>query len=105
MGVSSDENMPQAFGDLVRRVIPTATNETVADIQSYYDFGETPEKLAWDWTTDIVFSCNAANAAAAYKDASRRYIFSVPPATHGQDLTCMAPPLLFRAYTPNLDYL
>ncbi|KAL2106177.1 hypothetical protein VUR80DRAFT_7098 [Thermomyces stellatus] len=87
MGLSSDEGMPEAFGELVRRVLPTATNETIAEIQSHYDFGDIPEKLAWDWTMDTVFSCNAANVAAAYKDAARRYIFSVEPATHGQELT------------------
>lgn len=91
MGISSDEGMPEAFGELVRRVLPTATNETIAEIQSNYQFGDTPEKLAWDWTMDIVFSCNAANVAAAYRDVARRYIFSAPPATHGQDLMCMIP--------------
>ena len=90
MGLSSDEGMPEAFGELVRRVLPTATNETIANIQSNYDFGDTPEKLAWDWTMDMAFSCNAANVAAAFKDSARRYIFSVPPATHGQDLMCMS---------------
>lgn len=90
MGLSSDEGMPEAFGELVRRVLHTATNETIAEIQSHYDFGDIPEKLAWDWTMDTVFSCNAANVAAAYKDAARRYIFSVEPATHGQELTCTA---------------
>ena len=92
MGLSSDEGMPEAFGALVRRVLPTATNKTIADIQSYYDFGGTPEKLAWDWTLDILFACNAANLAAAYNTKSRRYIFSVPPSVHGQDLTCKSHP-------------
>ena len=89
MGLSSDEGMPGAFGELVRRVLPTASNETIAEIQSHYDYGDKPETLAWDWTTDMVFSCNSANLAAAYKDTTRRYIFSVPPAIHGQDLMCM----------------
>lgn len=100
MGVSSDEDMPEAFGALVRRALPTATNETVAEIQSYFDFGDTREKLAWDWTVDNVFSCNAANIDSAYKDVSRRYIFSVPPGTHGQDLTCIHTHVLWRRFWP-----
>ncbi|SPN96553.1 uncharacterized protein DNG_00076 [Cephalotrichum gorgonifer] len=86
MGTSNDEGLPEAFPALVRQIFPTASNDTVAYIQSHYDFADNPAKLAWDWTTDVIFACNAANVARAYKDGSRRYIFSVSPAIHGQDI-------------------
>ncbi|GAB1316947.1 Carboxylic ester hydrolase [Madurella fahalii] len=86
MGTSHDEGLPDYFPVMVRQILSTASNDTIAHIQSHYDFAEEPAKLAWDWTTDIIFACNAANIATAYKDRARRYIFSLPPAIHGQDL-------------------
>jgi hypothetical protein len=88
MGLSFDVNMPANFPILVRQIFSTASNETITDIQSHYDFADNPAKLAWDWTTDVIFGCNAANLASAYQDRARRYIFSAPPAVHGQDLFC-----------------
>ncbi|KAK4041356.1 lipase 1 [Parachaetomium inaequale] len=89
MTTSSGVGMPENFPFLVRQIFRTASNETVANIQSKYDFADNPAKLAWDWTTDVIFACNAANMASAYRDHARRYIFSAPPAVHGQDLTYM----------------
>lgn len=74
---------------MVRQILSSESSETVAEIQSHYDFAGNPAKLAWDWTTDVIFACNAANIAAAYANKTRRYIFSVPPAVHGQDGFCM----------------
>jgi hypothetical protein len=88
MGLSPDANMPTNFPILVRQIFSTASNETIAHIQSHYDFADNPAKLAWDWTTDVIFGCNAANLASAYQDRARRYIFSAPPAVHGQDMFC-----------------
>jgi hypothetical protein len=88
MTTSSGAGMPENFPFLVRQIFRTASNETVAYAQSKYDFADDPAKLAWDWTTDVIFACNAANMASAYQDRARRYIFSAPPAVHGQDLAC-----------------
>ncbi|KAK3349720.1 putative lipase 2 [Lasiosphaeria hispida] len=85
LGLAHDGGLPEYFPTMVRQILSTASNETIADIQSHYYFAENPAKLAWDWTTDVIFACNAANIAAAYKESARRYIFSVPPAVHGQD--------------------
>ncbi|KAH6630678.1 Alpha/Beta hydrolase protein [Chaetomium sp. MPI-SDFR-AT-0129] len=83
---SSDEGMPDAFGALARRTLPNASNETVQEVLDlYYTPGLEPQ-LAWDWTTDVVFACNAFNLARGLPGKARRYIMSTPPATHGQDL-------------------
>lgn len=88
LGVAHDEGLPEYFLMMIRQIFGTASNETIAEIQSHYDFAGNPAKLAWDWTMDAVFACNAANIAAAYAEKTRRYIFSVPPAVHGQDGLC-----------------
>ena len=88
MGLAHDTGLPEYFPTMVRQILSTASNETIADIESHYDFAGNPAKLAWDWTTDVIFACNAANIAAAYKGSARRYVFSVPPAIHGQDAYC-----------------
>ncbi|KAJ6786238.1 hypothetical protein PWT90_04910 [Aphanocladium album] len=82
---SSDSNMPDAFPALVRRMLPDASNETIASIQSHYN-PQVPEQLAWDWTTDVVFACQAYNLANALPDRTNFFINSIPPAAHGQDL-------------------
>ncbi|KAH8799813.1 putative lipase 2 [Xylogone sp. PMI_703] len=87
MTLSHDVGLPAYFPTMVRQILSTASNATVADIQSYYNYGSNPAKLAWDWTTDVLFASNAANIAAAYSTKSRRYIFSIPPSIHGQDLS------------------
>ncbi|KAF2684898.1 putative lipase 1 [Lentithecium fluviatile CBS 122367] len=88
LGLSSDRDMPSRFPELVRGNIPSASNESIARLQSMYNYPpELPEKLAWDYTTDIVFGCTASNIAAAYSDRARRFLFSVPPATHGLDIS------------------
>ena len=94
MGTSHDTSLPEYFPTMVRQILSTASNQTIAYIQSQYDFAGNPAKLAWDWTTDVIFACNAANIATAYKNRARRYIFSVPPAVHGQDLYCKFDPPL-----------
>lgn len=81
--------MPEKFPELVRNTIPNADNATVELIQSLYEYPpENPQKLAWDYTTDMLFACNAYNIAKAYQDAAKRYVMSIPPAIHGQDLSC-----------------
>ncbi|KAK4119128.1 putative lipase 2 [Parathielavia appendiculata] len=87
MGLSFDVGMPENFPFLVRQIFTTASKKTITDMQSMYDFAGNPARLAWDWTTDVIFACNAANIANAYQDRARRYIFSAPPAVHGQDLS------------------
>lgn len=46
MGISSDEGMPEAFPELVRRILRTASNEMIAYIQSHYDFSNDPARQA-----------------------------------------------------------
>lgn len=81
--------MPQAFPELVRRILPTASNSTIASIEAHFPYpADLPAKLAWDWTTAMVFECNVYNVAKAFEDKTRRYIMSIPPAIHGQDVPC-----------------
>jgi carboxylesterase type B len=87
MGISSDTDMPEAFPALVRRIMPGASNETIASIQAQYKPLE-PAQLAWDWTTDAIFACNDYNLANEFSQVSKRYIMSIPPAIHGQDVYC-----------------
>lgn len=89
MTTSSDQNMPQAFPELVRRILPTASNATIASIEKHFPYpADLPARLAWDWTTAMVFECNVYNVAKAFKDRTRRYIMSIPPAIHGLDFIC-----------------
>jgi carboxylesterase type B len=89
LGLSSDRDMPNRFPEIVRANIPNASNETIETLLSLYPYPpELPEYLAWVYTTDIIWSCTVENIAAAYADRARRFVFSVPPSTHGQDLSC-----------------
>lgn len=86
--LSSDTDMPAAFPSLVRKVLPGASNATLAQIQSLYSWPTGfPQQLAWDWTGDEVFFCPALSLAETYADRTYRYIMSVPPAVHAQDLS------------------
>jgi carboxylesterase type B len=87
MGLSHDEDQPAYFPIMVRQIMSTASNQTVGEILSLYH-PEFPEQLAWDWTTDVVFACNAYNLASALPQKARRYVMSTPPAVHGQDAFC-----------------
>ncbi|TQV95176.1 lipase [Cordyceps javanica] len=82
---SSDDNMPAAFPALVRRMLPGADNDTISSIQAQYH-PRVPEQLAWDWTTDVVFACQAYSLANALPDRTNMFINSIPPAAHGQDI-------------------
>jgi len=83
--------MPGYFPTLARMILTTANNETISDIQGQYTPLSEPAQLAWDWTTDVIFAGNAFNAAQAYSNRAWRYIMSIPPAVHGQDLFCEHP--------------
>jgi hypothetical protein len=94
-GLIADANMPQGFPDLVRINFPTASNKTVQRIQSLFPYPpELPEKLAWDWFTSITHACHSHSIAKAYGDKARRYVMTIPPATHGMDLLCKFLPLV-----------
>jgi len=68
---------------------PGADNATVARIQELFPYPpDNPKELAWDWGTEILFSCNAEIIAESYGDKARRYVMSVPPATHGEGTSC-----------------
>ncbi|KAH7126421.1 putative lipase 2 [Dactylonectria estremocensis] len=86
-GLSHDTDQPQYFPTMVRQLLPNATDETIRQIQVLYDYQSNPAKLAWDWTTDVLFACNALNTARAFSSRAYRYIMSAPPATHGYDMS------------------
>lgn len=89
LGMGPPEGMPGLFPYLVRGTIPGATDATVERIQSLYSYPpELPQKLGWDWATDISFACNAYFTAKAYKNHAQRHVMSIPPADHGSDLGC-----------------
>lgn len=87
MTTSSDSDMPANFANIVRRILPLASNETVAKIQMQYH-PRAPEQLAWDWVTDAVFACQSYNLANAIPERTKFFINSFPPAVHGQDVLC-----------------
>ncbi|KAF2119240.1 Carboxylesterase family-domain-containing protein [Lophiotrema nucula] len=77
--LSSDRDMPARFPEVVRANIPNVSNESLATLSSRYPYPlELPEKLAWDWTTDVVFGCSAGNIAGAYGNKIRRFVFTIP---------------------------
>lgn len=81
--------MPGRFPEIVRANMPGISNDSIADLQALYEYpAELPEKLAWDYTTDIVFGCSVAYIAGNNVERVRRYLFSIPPAFHGSDLAC-----------------
>jgi carboxylesterase type B len=94
MGMIPDIDLPHAFPALVRETIPYAGNATIKRIQSLYKYRtDLPQKLAWDWATDMTFACNAYFTAKAYKNKARRYVMTIPPATHALDQSCMLAPV------------
>ncbi|KID80417.1 Carboxylesterase, type B, partial [Metarhizium brunneum ARSEF 3297] len=86
MGTSHDTGLPGYFPIMVRQQLPYASSETIKMLQDEYHDASKVSKMAWDWTTDIVFACNANNLANSLPSLARRYIMSTPPAVHGQDL-------------------
>lgn len=77
------------FTQLVRRFVPGASNATVQRIRALYPYPDSQiQQVAKDWTTDAVWACNSQAIADAYAGITRRYVFSVPPASHGLDLNC-----------------
>lgn len=85
--LSSDQDMPELFPSIVRRIIPSASNQTIANIESQYQYPTNhTEELAWEWTGDAVFFCHSYGIAEAMPNVTRRYIMTVPPATHGEDV-------------------
>ena len=81
--------MPARFPIIVRANIPNISDANIAKLQAMYPYpAEMPGKLAQDYTTDIVFGCPAASVATAYKDMTKRYLFSIPPAYHGAEIAC-----------------
>lgn len=89
---SHDVGMPGYFPTMVRQQMPAASNETVQALLDLYYRPGMEKQLAWDFTTDAVFACNAYNLANGLPDKTMRYIMSTPPAVHGQDLLCKCAP-------------
>ncbi|RMZ45496.1 carboxyl ester lipase [Aspergillus flavus] len=87
LGLTPEISTYEGFATLVRRLVPGASNATVQHIRDMYPYPDSQLQLvANSWTTDIVFACNARAVAKAYGNRTQRYLFSVPPATHGLDL-------------------
>lgn len=101
MTTSSDNDMPANFPNIVRRILPSASNETVAKIQAQYH-PRVPEQLAWDWVTDVVFACQIYNLANAIPGRTKFFINSFPPAVHGQDVLCEFSSLVAKAIIPRM---
>ncbi|KAF7585559.1 hypothetical protein BBP40_010651 [Aspergillus hancockii] len=86
LGTSADVSTLEDFGALVRRLVPGVSNFTIKNIRAMYPYPDSQfQRVADDWTTDVVFACNARAVAKAYGNRAQRYVFSVPPATHGLD--------------------
>lgn len=91
LGLTSEVEKRSEFTQLVRRLVPGASETTIRRIRALYPYPDTQyQQVANDWTTDVAFGCNAQAIAQAYANITRRYVFSVPPATHGLDLNCMS---------------
>jgi carboxylesterase type B len=90
LGMTTDVSTLEDFGTLVRRLVPEASNFTIKNLRALYPYPDSQLQMAAnDWTTDVVFACNARAIAKAYANKTQRYVFSVPPATHGLDSSCM----------------
>ena len=89
LGTTPDVRTMDEFATLVRRLLPGANNATVQRIRELYPYPNSQlQNVAADWTTDVAFGCNSQAIANVYANKTRRYVFSVPPATHGLDLNC-----------------
>lgn len=110
LGLTPEVEKESDFAQLVRRLIPGASNSTIQRIRALYPYpGTQMQQVANDWTTDVAFGCNAHAIAKAYANITQRYVFSVPPATHGLDLSCTSDVricLLWDSLTvPDLFYM
>ncbi|KAB8233433.1 Alpha/Beta hydrolase protein [Aspergillus alliaceus] len=86
-GITPDVSTPEDFARLIRLLVPGANNGTIQRIRDMYPYPDSQLQRAADaWTTDVVFACNARAVAKVYGNKTQRYVFSVPPARHGQDL-------------------
>lgn len=88
LGTSREDGFPEYFAVLARRILPGASDETVAALQERYWHPEEPGRLGRDWTTDVIWACNAYNIANALAGRTKRYVMSAAPAYHGQDMLC-----------------
>ncbi|PKY04975.1 carboxylesterase family protein [Aspergillus campestris IBT 28561] len=78
---------PVEFAEFVRRTIPDASKDTVQQIRALYPQPDSEiQDVVNDWTTDVVYGCNAQGLAEAYASKTQRCVFNVPPAVHSQDL-------------------
>ncbi|KAE8151363.1 carboxyl ester lipase [Aspergillus avenaceus] len=81
---------PEELNALIRKVLPGGSNATVQRIRDLYPYSDSQvQKIAQDWTTDSVWACNSQAIANAYANKTQRYVFSVPPASHGMDVNYM----------------
>ena len=80
------------FDSFITALVPNITESSRKDVHALYLGGPSNESL-WERTTsfigDVLITCNAqiiASSYATHKDAAYRYVFSVPPGAHGEDV-------------------
>ena len=80
------------FDGFITSLVPGITEGSRRDVHALYIGGPSNESL-WERTTsligDILFDCNAqiiASSYAAHENAAYRYVFSVPPGEHAEDV-------------------
>ena len=80
------------FDSFITSLVPGITESSRRDVHALYIGGPSNESL-WERTTsligDIQTNCNAQTIASSYAthgNAAYRYVFSVPPGEHGEDV-------------------
>ncbi|KAA8645634.1 hypothetical protein EYZ11_003494 [Aspergillus tanneri] len=77
----------EEFAAFVRGFVTGASDDTINRIRDLYPYPDSQiQTVAENWITDIVYACNAQAISKAYARTAQRYVFSVPPATHGMDV-------------------
>ncbi|KAJ5104178.1 hypothetical protein N7532_004707 [Penicillium argentinense] len=78
---------PSELASLIRLAFPNANASSIRALRKMYLYPDSELlQVGQDWVTDAVFACNAEVMAKAYGPRAQRYVFSIPPAAHGQDL-------------------
>jgi hypothetical protein len=88
--ITPDISTPEELNSLICKVLLEGSNTTVQRIRDMYPYPDLQaQKIAQDWTTDSVWAYNSQAIVNTYANKAQRYVFSVPPSSHGLDLNCM----------------
>ncbi|OJD13625.1 hypothetical protein AJ78_05929 [Emergomyces pasteurianus Ep9510] len=93
-GIAQEYGLPERFLEIVKTLLPSATNITVGKIRDIFQVSPTdpPEKLVRDWVKYMLVTCNSVWIGRAYaaigggRGTARKYLFNVDPGTPGSDL-------------------